>query len=221
MTPEQKTRLIEITERHHAIDGMLIKGTYGKMNGSFKGCSVGCIMRDINPEFNGEFDENIHEKVALEFGYPEWLVRLQDKIFEGLPDGENLDWHVQLSKAIPVNADWQKILHQVHVAILRVSYRTAGSSKEAVQGVIDLHERVIAGESLCDGDWSAAESAAESAAWSAARSAAESAAWSAARSAAWSAAESAARSAAESAARSAAYQEIRDAVLEVLEKASR
>jgi hypothetical protein len=59
-------------------------------------------------------------------------------------------------------------------------------------------------------DWSAARSAAESAAWSAAESAARSAAWSAARSAAWSAAESAARSAAWSAAWSAAHISVED-----------
>jgi hypothetical protein len=218
--------LLEQAKAHYAAD-MLLKGTYANDDaGSFKGCSVGCHLFHIYPELNAyEIDDlaNKHKIVADYYGYPEWLALLQDTMFEGLPDGDNRKWHVQLAEAIASrngSINWQETLHRVHIAILRISYKTAGEAQEVVQRVIDLHEAAMRGEPSDEAAWSAAESAARSAArsaawsaarsaaWSAARSAAESAAWSAAEpaaeSAAWSAARSAARSAAESAAWSAA-----------------
>jgi hypothetical protein len=211
---QRHTELLEQAKAHYTAD-MLLKGTYGEdYGGEFRGCSVGChlfhIKPDMSPEEISDLD-NKHEIVADYYGYPEWLALLQDTLFEGLPDGENAKWHVQLAEAIASRdgaIDWRETLHRVHIGILRISYQTAGTAQEAVQGVIDLHEASIRGEPGGDAAWSAAESAARSAAWSAAWSAARSAA----RSAAWSAAESAAWSAAES----AAYQEIREAVLKAI-----
>ena len=221
--------LTPIAEKHRAQD-MLLNGLYAKQNGTFKGCSVGCMVHDIRPDWTVDEIESrndLHKIVANYGHYPEWLAHLQDTLFEGLPDGDRQNWHVDLYKAIdalPESPDWQRILHKVHLVLLRISYANSGSSKEVVQGVINLHERCVAGEDFPFKQWSAAWSAAwsarsaRSAAWSAAwsaRSAAWSAAWSAARSAAWSA-RSAAWSAARAAAWSAAYQEMRDEILEVL-----
>ena len=224
-TAAQRQEFLDQSKAHYEAD-MLIKGTYGDDDGDwFKGCSVGCHLKHIKPDFNGEDHDygDKHGIVARHYGYPEWLALLQDTIFEGLPNGESAKWHVQLAETLhglPDDHDWQAALHRVHIAILRISYRTAGAAQGAVQAVIDLHERAINGDLPADDEWSAAESAARSAArsaaWSAAKSAAESAARSAAESAAWSAAESAAWSAAESAAESAAFQEMRDAILMAL-----
>jgi hypothetical protein len=213
--------LLEQARAHYAAD-MLLKGTYGKDDEGFRGCSVGCHLHHIKSKMSaGQIGaiSNKHKVVADYYGYPEWLALLQDTIFEGLPNGQSAKWHVQLAEAIASRngeIDWHETLHRVHVGILRISYRTAGSAAEAVQAVIDLHERAIRGEPTDETAWSAAESAARSAAWSAAWSAAESAA----ESAAWSArsAESAARSAAWSAAWSAAFEEIRDVVLMAISK---
>ncbi|MDB6035974.1 MAG: hypothetical protein JWM16_6312 [Verrucomicrobiales bacterium] len=226
---ERRAEMVIAAKAHFAAD-MLMKGTYGVGSGKkFKGCSVGCLAHEIAPR-KQSYPNGVHAFVADHYGYPSWLAYLQDTIFEGLPNGpqgENSKWHVQLAETLaklPADFDWDFALHRVHAAILRISYRTAGSAKEVVQHVLELHERAGRGEDISDeiwsaarsAAWSAAESAAESAAWSAARSAAVSAAWSAARSAAWSAARSAAESAAWSAARSAAFQDIRDAVLAAL-----
>ena len=209
MTTETMTPL-QIAARAHRDADMLRAGFYGRMNGRFHGCSVGCFAHEIDPTLFAERrDEgtNLHRLVADAHGYPEWLAHLQDRIFEGLPDTDRIDWHVQFADAIAVRSrDWQVILHDAHAGILRIAERTAGSAAPAVSAVRELHERREPSESAA---WSAARSAAWSAARSAARSAAESAAWSAA----WSAAESAAGSAAWSAARSAAYREIRDLTL--------
>jgi hypothetical protein len=222
--------LLDQANAHFAAD-MLLKGTYGNdEDGEFRGCSVGCHVHHIKAGMTADDIDNLpnkHKIVADYYGYPEWLALLQDTIFEVLPNGESAKWHVQMAEAIASregNIDWQETLHRVHIAILRLSYITAGTAQAVVQSVIDLHENAARGEGVEDKEWSAAGSAARSAAGSAAWSAAESAAWSAAGSAAGSAAESAAESAAwsaaesaaESAARSAAFQEIRDAVLDVL-----
>jgi hypothetical protein len=169
-------------------EGRLEKGTYGKQNGKFRGCSIGCMLNDFGLSAD-EIDNtpSVHRKLEELTGIPEWLLRLQDEVFEGLPEPEHQAWHRQVAEAFakaPKPVDWQSLLHRVHVGILRVSYKTAGSAQEAVQNVIDLHERAMNGEQVGDEEWSAAESAAWSAAWSAARS--------------------------------AAFQEIRDAILEAI-----
>jgi len=175
-TPAQKSELLEQARAHYAAD-MLLKQTYGRIeDDSFKGCSVGCHLRHIKPDFDNDHHDytDKHGIVARYYGYPEWLALLQDAIFEGLPNGESAKWHVHLAETLAGlndNHDWQSTLHRVHVAILRVSYHTAGEAKEAVQAVIDLHERASRGESIEDAAWSAARSAAWSAAWSAAESA--------------------------------------------------
>lgn len=211
MTPQQKQEFLDQSRAHYAAD-MLLKGTYGDVEqGHFKGCSVGCHLKHIDPNFDGDNIEDKHSIVAEHYGYPAWLAHLQDAVFEGLPNGESARWHVQLAEtihALPDGYDWQAAMHRAHVAILRISYRTAGSAQDAVKAVIDLHERAARGEVIEDGEWSAAYSAADSAAYLAAYLAADLAADSAAR--------SAADSAAYSAARSAAYQEIRDGVLSAL-----
>ncbi len=214
MNADQKIEFLENSRAHFAAD-MLLKGTYSDVDAaSFRGCSVGCHVHHIFPRKSKIQIANLdgkHGLVATHYGYPAWLAHLQDTIFEGLPNGESAKWHVLLAETLatlPDDYDWQLALHRVHIAILRVSYRTAGSAQEAAQRVIDLHECAVGGNSPSEDDWSAARSAAEAAAEAAARSAA----WSAARSAAWSAAEAAAWSAAWS----AAYQEMRDAVLAAL-----
>ncbi|ALN79472.1 hypothetical protein [Lysobacter antibioticus] len=205
---------------HHAAADMLASGTYGTGKGAeFRGCSVGCFAHDIDPERYGDW----HAIVAEARGLPEWLIQLQDSMFEGLPQAERVSFHVELAKRIPVGVNLEPVQHWLAVARIDrmlIEQRKALEAKhthgvtEAIQGVIAAlevgrraHEAAAGGNSC---ELSAAESAAESAAWSArsARSAAESAARSAAWSAAWSArsaAESAARSAAESAAWSAAW----------------
>ena len=174
MTPEQKIEFLDQSKAHFTAD-MLLKGTYGtKQQDKFKGCSVGCHLHHIMPSatcYDIEEMGDKHRLVAQHYGYPEWLALLQDCIFEGLPNGESAKWHVLLAETLAATSaeyDWRSALHRVHAAILRVSYRTAGSAQEAVQRVLDLHERAGRGEAVADELWSAARSAAESAAESAA-----------------------------------------------------
>lgn len=164
MTPEQKQEFVANSKRHFEIDAMLAKGEYGSVKkGEFKGCSIGCHAHDILPDIDPSelgLLSNIHVVVSRYYDYPEWLAHLQDLLFENLPGGENRQWHVDLAEAFPVNANAQILLHEVHLAILRICYKTAGGSQEVVQAVMDLHERAAKGEQVTQAEWSAAQLAA-------------------------------------------------------------
>ena len=190
--------------RHRDAD-MLLKGSYGRVNGRFRGCSIGCDHYDLTGIVDAP---RIHAELSALTGVPEWLLYLRDRVFEELPEAAGASWHVEMAQALrdlrragPV--DWQAALHRVHAAILSVALPHAGDAAPAVQRVIDLHRRPA---SVSDDDWSAAARAARSARSAAESAAAWSAAWSAESAAAWSA-ESAARS---------AWSDIRSAVLAAL-----
>jgi hypothetical protein len=224
--PKVKASLLRRISAHEKAD-RLTQGTYGSMNGHWRGCAVSCSLATRNGTFNGEqVTDGLHAEYPKQLGLPEWLAYLEDGIFEGLPKEEAMQWPRRFAEAIPVGVSLDGLADELAIARLREEcLPLSGKWPESIRAeVVAAIEQVIA---ALEGkaDRSAAESAAESAwaaAWSA-RSAAWSAAWSAgsarsaarsarsaAGSAAWSAAESAwaaawsARSAAWSAAGSAA-----------------
>ena len=157
--PAIKAKYIARIRAHRAADD-LIKGT-GWNNG--KGCAIGCTLESYD-----------HARYPIELGLPEWLARLEDRIFEGLPTAQAMEFPERLLAAIPVGTDLDPVRHRL--AIRRMDRLIAAQADEpivaAIVAVRDCHAAELAGLPC---DWSAAESAAESA-----ESAAESAAWSAA-----------------------------------------
>jgi hypothetical protein len=63
---------------------------------NLRGCAVGCWSKD---PFGG------HERLALDMGVPEELLRLADQLFEALPEGQFQTWPRRFADAIPVGAD--------------------------------------------------------------------------------------------------------------------
>ena len=191
--PALKAAHVEQAEAHAAAD-MLQAGTYGQGDGaSFRACSVGCFARDHG------ITGNLHAGLAEKFALPEWLWRLRDSMFEGLPQEDRASFHVEFSKRTPVGVDLEPVRHWLAIARIDRMLETQRKALEAnhAHGVHEAIQQTIAAlevgrrahEAAAGGN-SCELSAARSAAWSAARPAAESA-WSAARSAAESAAESA------------------------------
>jgi hypothetical protein len=196
--PAIKAKYVARFEAHRKAD-QVIQGQ-GFENG--RGCFVGCTL-----------DAYDHARFPLELGWPEWLARLADTIFEGLPKEEAPQFGTDLLAAVPVGADLEIVRNRFLLTVQRRNLaRLEGNTRpyadqvrKAIQGVIAL----LSDESAA---WSAARSAAWSAAESAARSAARSA-WSAA----WSAAESAAKSAKSAkSAESAEYKTQRDDLLAII-----
>src|SRR3990167_4746925 len=235
--PKLKKDMVAEVLNHQKLD-KIIKGTYQQgSNGDFKGCAVGCSIHSYNVRYKKEIPTNNHKAYETELGIPESLARLEDTLFEGMPDGKALLWPAEFMKAIKVGSDLSLVAPKFISATLRdlLSIREVKDDKEVSKQVLHIAkmwDSVVNGKTPKASAWSAAESAAWSAAWSAAESAAESAAWSAARSAArsaaesaawaaaWSAARSAARSAAESAAWSAAWSAARSAARSAAESAA-
>ena len=210
-----KEVLLKEIIRHRKAD-QIIQGSYGENGDNFKGCAVGCSIHSLNVKFGKNYNPSDHTVYEKELGMPEWLARLEDKIFEGLPKEDSMKWPEQFIKAVPVGVNLEKVKWQFCSYLLKenidrvLGLKISDSLKEQVVSVIrqvlSVHETAIK-----TGKWdgSAAKSA-EWSAWSAARSAersAESAAWSAE----WSA-----ESAAESAARSAAYIKYSKELLKLL-----
>ncbi len=81
--------------RDHQKADEFIKGTYWEEG---KGCAVGCTVHSSN-----------HKAYEDELGIPMWLARIEDQIFEGLPNARAKEWPVEFLEAINLGADLDKI----------------------------------------------------------------------------------------------------------------
>lgn len=77
--------------RAHVVADEIIKGKYWKDG---KGCAVGCTIHGSD-----------HSKYETELGLPEWLAKLEDLIFEGLPNDQAKLFPQQFLEACPVGKD--------------------------------------------------------------------------------------------------------------------
>ena len=191
--PQLKKDLVKEILNHQKQD-QIIKGTYGKLNGKWKGCAVGCSVRSLAITKGETLKENYadHKRYETDLGIPESLARLEDFLFENMPDDKAKKWPAEFIKAVPVGVNLSMIAPKFIVGTLKevVKLKKVKGDKVVVKAVLDvtkLWEQVIVGNSPKEAAWRAAESAARGAAWRAAESAARGAAWSAA----WSAARSA------------------------------
>jgi hypothetical protein len=206
-----KQKYLARLKAHHEADE-IIQGT-GWENGH--GCAVGCTLNKYD-----------HVAYEHELGLPQWLARLQDVIFEGLPVGKAQQFAVDFLAAVPIGADVSEVRFKLasargHKTREAQTANPAAYAKQCVAAidlVIAYCDDPLRTEIQRSAAWSAAESAAAAAAaWSAAESAA--AAWSARSAAARSAAvESAAVESAESA-RSDHYEWEAATLLELLRNA--
>ncbi len=178
---ELKKYMVKEAVAHRKSDE-LVKGTYGDISaGAWKGCAVGCAIKSLNAKLGTNHSTADHSFLEEQSLYPEWLARLQDTLFEGLPEKESQQWPERFTKAIPVGVSFKDlepirwkfcalILKEniERVLTLNIKDELKKQVVDAIQGVLTLHENA-----LTTGVWdeSAARSAARSA-WSAAESAA-------------------------------------------------
>lgn len=97
---EIKEKYLNRVIKHRELDN-LIQGT-GWENG--KGCAVGCTLENYD-----------HSRYPIELGLPEWLARLEDRIFEGLPRKEAILWPERFLESIPVGINLEKIKHMLAI----------------------------------------------------------------------------------------------------------
>ena len=163
-TAEQKKHWINVMQAHQDADRIV----QGLLWDGSKGCFFGCAMQ--------EDDVDLTEAAAC-MRLPAWLVMLAEKIHEGLPKADAIKWPVRLLKAIPIDADISKVMHQLAIKRLAVLADKNPAVSTAINQVIEYHRLELAG----DIEARSASWPAESAAWSAdsAARSADSSAWSA------------------------------------------
>jgi len=103
----------------HREQDAFIKGTYTEDNkNNFRGCAVGCSINSINKLLGTAYEYDEHIDMAETLQIPEWLVRLEDKIFEGLSEKDSKEWPLRFSEAINEGADLDKIKPEFLVYVL-------------------------------------------------------------------------------------------------------
>ena len=103
----------------HKEQDAFMRGTYNEGNkNNFKGCAVGCSINSINRLLGTAYEYGEHIDMAETLQIPEWLVRLEDKIFEGLSEKDSKEWPLRFSEAINEGADLDKIKPEFLVYVL-------------------------------------------------------------------------------------------------------
>ena len=125
--PLTKVKYTNRLKDHYAADE-IIQGKYWE-NG--KGCAVGCTIH------SGE-----HLAFETELGIPQVLARLEDSIFEGLPNKLAKEFPLQLLSAINVGADLSKVWNYFAIWLLTDAEYGALlhlENKKVVQDVADAY----------------------------------------------------------------------------------
>lgn len=152
--PELKEFYVNRAIQHRKADEIVQGYDYWK-NG--KGCAIGCLAH-ANTE--------AHLKLQNDAGLPRTVNRLADGIFEGLSKDLAVQWPQRYMEACAVGADLSQVadrfLHWLMVdpADGIIKFAKSDKSRAAIQRVIDLCTRKIAGEKISHGDWRDAAAAA-------------------------------------------------------------
>ncbi len=212
--PALKAKLLADLQAHADAD-RLVKGQYWE-NG--KGCAVGCTLHSLGAKGNA----SNHAEYETRLGIPQALARLEDTIFEGLPNADAMRWPMRFSSAISPGADLSLVVWKwLHWLLMDGLPRVNDMAVTAViKQCADVLVPLTRGEPV---DRHAAAAAARAAAaYAAAEAAADAAAWAAgaAARAARAATDAAARAArAADAAADVKYQLMADKLIELLEAA--
>jgi hypothetical protein len=161
--------------RRHREEDRIIQRAYEQGSGEdWQGCSVGCAVHSINLMFDKDYGRNDHSVYAIELGIPTWLARLQEHLFEHLPQDEAVLFPERFAEAVPVGADLGPVKWQFCAYLMRESGKVVSglaisdSLKEMILGAISDVEALHA-QAIETGVWpkDAAEAAAKAAEWAA------------------------------------------------------
>ena len=162
----------------HETADRIVRGVYSK-DGQDEtleftgGCAVGCSLQSLAViEGLATIDHSDHTLYERYLGVPQMLARLEDRIFEGLPEAEAQAWPRRFAEAIRPGADLAMVgprflydlLSDPAGAVQRRA-QTTPRVKAAVDGVMALFVRwVESGTKPSATEWREARSAAYAAA---------------------------------------------------------
>jgi len=125
--PLTKVKYINRLKDHYEADE-IIKGTYWEKG---KGCAVGCTVHSWN-----------HLSYETELGIPQVLARLEDEIFEGLPNKLAKEFPLQFLSAINVGADLAKVWNYFAIWLFtdaEYGMLQFAKNKKVVQDIADAY----------------------------------------------------------------------------------
>jgi len=158
--PEIKAEYLNRVRAHREADQLV--QSYGYWSDG-KGCAVGCTIH------SGD-----HAAYETELGIPRAIARMEDGIFEGLPQEEARLWPERFLEAIPVGADLSlvtdKFLHWLLVDAEHgvIRHAKTDTQRKAIQAVADLFAKKLAGEVVAREQWHTVRAYADAAAYAAA-----------------------------------------------------
>ena len=152
--PSLKTAVMDRLREHRRLD-TIVQGTYFDEG---RGCHLGCITH---------INDDTHEAAERLFGIEQRVGYWLEAVFEGLPKEDCAAWVIESTEAIPVGADLSKCHHHLAAWLLGESglLTITDINRDAIEQARRLHLAAANGQSLSAEQWSAAWSAAESAAW--------------------------------------------------------
>ena len=128
----------------HALADAIVQGQYWE-NG--KGCAVGCTVHS-----------NRHSAYEDELGIPRVIARLEDRIFEGLPNDEAKTFPLEFLEAIPLGVDlapvWKKFLVWLLIDTEHgvINFTKDEKIKGKIQEAAKLIEGSIAGKNISENE---------------------------------------------------------------------
>ena len=123
----------------HRDQDAFIKGTYAEGEGkNFQGCAVGCSLNSVARIKGIEISTSSHKEYETHLGIPQWVARLEDRIFEGLPKERSKRWPVEFAEAVNEGADLEKIKIPMLIFIVEQARTktTNERSLKAIDGVL-------------------------------------------------------------------------------------
>lgn len=141
----------------HAKADKIVKGQYWQ-NG--KGCAVGCTI-----------EGNEHSRYETELGIPRAIARLEDRIFENLPNEEAMAFPLKFLEAVNVGADLSMVMPKFFVWLLGdkddgvINFAKGYKKTEkAIKTVLKLYQDTVGGKIVKKEKWLDARNAASDAA---------------------------------------------------------
>ena len=119
---EIKDNLLKQLKAHYEADE-IIKGKYWK-NG--KGCAVGCSVHSSD-----------HFEYEKQLGISVVLAKLEDSIFEGLPNKEAKEFPIKFIEAIPVGVNLDSVFYKFFAQLIHQLYHKT-------QKIYNIHHLYLA-----------------------------------------------------------------------------
>ena len=143
-----KDKYIQRVKEHIELDE-IVKGVYFEDGepGKRRMCGVGCTIHS---------DE--HSAYETELGIPEILARLEDRIFENIPDELAKTWPLRFLESINIGADLSKVWPKFAIFLLTDSSQCDSRHPQCII-VSDCYSRELKGEEI---NWLSVSTAAAS-----------------------------------------------------------